>query len=247
MLCSNNTLEIGIDIGDIDAIVLAECPLSICSMIQRIGRGNRKAQKNRVFAIYTTNDEKIMYEKMFFQIMSGNIPKFEYKPDLSVVVQQIFSVLFAHPSGVPTDYFEEIFNDFCSKDVLYDIIRHLSKEGYLTFENKKWICSEEIMNMDENGKIHSNIPDNSSYEVFDVVSKKIIGEISSSVDSTFILAGRSWKVIEKDSISFRIYVKPHNIVTNGPEFQPHNQVGAFAHFLPPRLEKKLYKKSMIIT
>lgn len=232
------TLEIGIDIGDIDAIVLGECPLSISSMIQRIGRGNRKAKKNRVFAVYTTDDEKIMYEKMFRQIMSGNIPKIEYKPDLSVVVQQIFSILFANPSGVPTDYFEEIFKDFCSKDDLYNIIRHLNKEGHLIFEHEKWICSEEIMNMGEKGRIHSNIPDNSSYKVFDVVSKRIIGEISSSVDKTFILSGRSWQVIEKDSISSKIYVKPYNLIANEPEFQPHNQVGAFARFLPPNLEKK---------
>ncbi|MCW3135353.1 MAG: helicase-related protein [Canidatus Methanoxibalbensis ujae] len=36
------TPEIGIDIGDIDAIVLAEVPWSVSSLLQRIGRGNRR-------------------------------------------------------------------------------------------------------------------------------------------------------------------------------------------------------------
>ena len=36
------TPEIGIDIGDIDAIVLAEVPWSVSSLLQRIGRSNRR-------------------------------------------------------------------------------------------------------------------------------------------------------------------------------------------------------------
>ena len=57
------TLEIGIDIGDIDAIVLAEVPWSVSSLLQRIGRGNRR--KCGVFAIFNSEEEKVMFEIMF--------------------------------------------------------------------------------------------------------------------------------------------------------------------------------------
>lgn len=40
---ATSTLELGIDIGDVDAILLADLPLSVTSFLQRIGRGNRRS------------------------------------------------------------------------------------------------------------------------------------------------------------------------------------------------------------
>src|SRR5215469_7236553 len=40
---ATSTLELGIDIGDIDAIVLANPPITINAFLQRIGRGNRRS------------------------------------------------------------------------------------------------------------------------------------------------------------------------------------------------------------
>jgi len=65
------TLEIGIDIGDIDSIVLAEVPWSISSLLQRIGRGSRRTLKNRVFAIYNSDCEKMLLEHMFKNAIEG--------------------------------------------------------------------------------------------------------------------------------------------------------------------------------
>ncbi len=48
---STSTLEMGIDIGDIDAVVLYGPPLSVESLLQRIGRGNRRTQKTNVICI----------------------------------------------------------------------------------------------------------------------------------------------------------------------------------------------------
>ena len=39
---ATSTLEVGIDIGDIDLIVIAETPWSLSSLLQRTGRGNRR-------------------------------------------------------------------------------------------------------------------------------------------------------------------------------------------------------------
>ncbi|MCK4651655.1 MAG: DEAD/DEAH box helicase, partial [Methanosarcinales archaeon] len=99
------TLEIGIDIGDIDAIVLAEVPWSISSLLQRIGRGSRRMQKNRVFAMYGSADEQMLLERMFHVAMAGYIEPVDYSHDPSVVVQQVLSSLYASP-GLPIATFE---------------------------------------------------------------------------------------------------------------------------------------------
>ena len=48
---ATSTLEIGIDIGDIDAVVLTGNPPSIASLLQRIGRGNRRSDKTNVICL----------------------------------------------------------------------------------------------------------------------------------------------------------------------------------------------------
>ncbi len=123
------TLEIGIDIGDIDAVVLAEVPWSISSLLQRIGRGNRRKQFCRVFALYNSEEEKLMFEKMINAARNGNLESKSYFPDLSVVIQQIFSSLFAQPSGLEVNHFLELFSEFCSKSDLIDVLKHLEKRG----------------------------------------------------------------------------------------------------------------------
>ena len=50
-LCvATSTLEVGIDIGDIDVVVLADPPTSVSSMLQRLGRGNRRSDRCVVWA-----------------------------------------------------------------------------------------------------------------------------------------------------------------------------------------------------
>ena len=48
---ATSTLELGIDIGDIDAVLLWGAPPGIESFLQRIGRGNRRSNKTNVVCL----------------------------------------------------------------------------------------------------------------------------------------------------------------------------------------------------
>jgi ATP-dependent Lhr-like helicase len=60
---STMTLEIGIDIGNVDAVLLAETPLNISSFLQRIGRGNRRSIQIKYSAFM-----EMKMKKYFFKI-----------------------------------------------------------------------------------------------------------------------------------------------------------------------------------
>ena len=47
---ATSTLEIGVDIGDVDLVVLDGPPPDIPALLQRIGRGNRRSGTTRVMA-----------------------------------------------------------------------------------------------------------------------------------------------------------------------------------------------------
>ena len=90
------TLEIGIDIGDIDAVILKKPPLTVSSFLQRIGRGNRRTNKTRCLGIYDNDEEKNQFDQMKNDAKNGKIEFYEYAPDISVCVQQILSLTFQH-------------------------------------------------------------------------------------------------------------------------------------------------------
>ncbi|AGB05083.1 Lhr-like helicase [Aciduliprofundum sp. MAR08-339] len=231
------TLEVGIDIGDIDAIVLAEIPWSISSLLQRIGRGNRRTQKCRVFAIFSSEEERAMFERMFKVAIEGLVEPVEYSPDLSVVVQQIFSSLYANPSGLESDYFIELFNGFCSEGDLKDILSHLETKGWIEKRYDKWYATTKLMDWGERGKIHSNIPSTKTLKVVDVSSKQIVGEVQYPIDDIFVLAGKVWKVVHVSGD--KIYVKSEKSKALPAKFKSHNAKGYFYYFLPKNIRDKM--------
>lgn len=231
------TLEIGIDIGDIDAVVLAEIPWGISSLLQRIGRGNRRTQKRRVFAIFSSEEERAMFEMMFKVAIEGFVEPVEYSPDLSVVVQQIFSSLYANPSGLESDYFIELFNGFCSEGDLKDILSHLATKGWIEKRYDKWYATTKLMDWGERGKIHSNIPSTKTLKVVDVSSKQIVGEVQYPIDDIFVLAGKVWKVVHVSGD--KIYVKSEKSKALPAKFKSHNAKGYFYYFLPKNIRDKM--------
>jgi DEAD/DEAH box helicase domain-containing protein len=57
MLATTSALELGMDIGDVDAVILAGFPGSITRVRQRIGRAGRKGQ--RAYGIYVARDNPL--------------------------------------------------------------------------------------------------------------------------------------------------------------------------------------------
>ena len=83
-----STLEVGVDIGDIDMVILANRPRSISSIAQRIGRGNRRQDRISTVAVARTSGEVSYYEKIFEAIVRSKYSSEEHAFDPSVVVQQ---------------------------------------------------------------------------------------------------------------------------------------------------------------
>src|SRR5439155_15645913 len=61
---ASSTLELGVDIGDIDAVILIGSPGSAGSFIQRIGRGNRRQGVTQVACLYRTPLERLLFEAL---------------------------------------------------------------------------------------------------------------------------------------------------------------------------------------
>ncbi|MEJ7713429.1 MAG: DEAD/DEAH box helicase [Pyrinomonadaceae bacterium] len=130
------TLELGIDIGDVDLIVLTSPPNSTGSFLQRIGRGNRRTSRTAVVCLYRTAREEALYRIFIRAAVAGEIEAEDYVFRPSVIIQQLCSYikqtrfgefdpesayeLFAAPDGTP----------LLGKSQYESIIEYLIRENF---------------------------------------------------------------------------------------------------------------------
>ncbi|BBO18320.1 conserved hypothetical protein [Candidatus Brocadia pituitae] len=236
---ATSTLEIGIDIGDIDLVVLAEPPWSISALLQRIGRGNRRAEIIQAVGIVSCDEEKSLMETMFNTAKTSALPPELYEPDLSVAVQQIFSLLYQYRNGIRETELIELLLPLCSPNEVKLILGHLRDKSWIEYRMGYWCASTRLMDMGEKGRIHSNIPDSKTYKVIDTDSGSEIGTIAGLFDETFMLARRTWKVVSV--VGNIINVRRFKGEANSAIFKRQRNVGAFHYLLPPQLKHERHE------
>ena len=91
VLVATTTLEVGVDIGDVDLVVLVGAPPGTRSLLQRIGRGGRRIGRTRVLALARTPVEQAAMASMLLSARDGNLEPQGYARRWSVLVQQAAS------------------------------------------------------------------------------------------------------------------------------------------------------------
>ena len=76
---ATSTLELGIDIGDIDAVILWGVPGGVDSFLQRIGRSNRRSNKTNVVCLVPTNSSGVVLDALRFAALVDAEGKASYR------------------------------------------------------------------------------------------------------------------------------------------------------------------------
>lgn len=186
-LCfTTSTLELGIDIGDVDLVILVGPPENASAFLQRIGRGNRRTSRASVICFHRTAMERAMFQAFIRAARSGEIGASHYFFRPSVVVQQLCSYikqtrlgeiepesayeLFASPQGAPL-----------IEKSLYDrIIKHLIVKGYfIPARGNSLKPGPKWQELHDQRAIYTNLTDTnrSSVDVVDEMTGRKLGEI----------------------------------------------------------------------
>ncbi len=212
ILCATSTLELGIDIGDIDGVVLFRPPFNTSSLLQRIGRGNRR-KRNYLFAlgVYENRWERLLFEILFDGAKKGLLCEHRYQPSLSTLPQQLVSYLYQRRRiGATLDSLLKILLPvYRNEDHLRLLVRTLlEKEIIKETQRGIYFLSSRLEKKIDWGKIHSNIQEKSfgEYEIFDAATHTRIGRIF-YLKQRFILGGRSWELVEVKEKERRAFVR----------------------------------------
>ena len=95
---ATSTLELGIDIGDVDGVVMMGPPPSTMAFLQRIGRGNRRQQHSNFWGIcygQSAGRQLVRFLAFFELAKEHRVEKCFSSEKYSVLFQQILSCLYA--------------------------------------------------------------------------------------------------------------------------------------------------------
>ncbi len=143
-LCfASSTLELGIDIGSIDAAILIGAPGSAAAFAQRIGRAGRRHRTVHAACFYRTPLEEALLRALLAAPEPAPAAA-PFRP--SVAVQQIFSLLLQSPTGaLRLQPLADLFAGLLTAVDLEAILGFLHQTRYLTTARAgEWRAGERL-------------------------------------------------------------------------------------------------------
>ena len=138
VIVATSTLELGLDVGDLDRVIQIDAPGSVASFLQRLGRTGRRAGSRRNMLFIAIRDEGLLESLAIVQLFRRGYVEPVSSPPLPyhLVVQQLFAMLFEHGLEIEEERFLEVLSRvpgfaallYASWRTLRD---HLIESGYL--------------------------------------------------------------------------------------------------------------------
>ena len=93
LIIATKTLEVGIDIGDVDTCILFDVPSDASSLVQRAGRAGRRTGVRRVITVGNLFDSLSDFSPLIQQVKRKSIhAPYDSRPSLTGCLQQIASM-----------------------------------------------------------------------------------------------------------------------------------------------------------
>lgn len=193
---ATSTLEVGIDIGSVEVVILADPPFSINAFLQRIGRGNRQTDTCRVLAIYSTPQEFALFHALYNSACNGILDDIHDYDRSSVRFQQILSYAWR---GVSRDNsaltFQNLEERACDPGH-GPVVNDMLMTGALENQRGALIPSTELMDQGEMRKIHTTISGAANMTMVDGASgETLVATSGQNVTSGALYVGGKMKQV----------------------------------------------------
>jgi ATP-dependent Lhr-like helicase len=250
-----STLELGIDVGNIDKIVFLDAPNSVSSFTQRVGRSGRKAGASRNFKILVeemeNNNKLAIADKLrldtvrsiaMVELLARDkwCEPLEMNLDYSTVTHQILSLL-GSTGGVSIEniyktIIVEAYKGLVAKEKFLKIIKSLrDKEIIYQLQNGLLALTKSGEIIVYNYKFYPAFVVDDEYEV--VFNDNLIGflgvdGININVGDNIIISGGQWEILDIVKSTKKVLVKKSK---GGKAVFIGESTGGFGH-------EKIYEK-----
>lgn len=224
IVCTS-TLELGIDVGDLDLVLQANAPSTVSSFLQRLGRTGRRSGQRANTTFYCEDMEPALQAMAIIELArQGWVESVPVQTRTwPVLVHQLLALTLQFGAISPERCWEQlsIISDFSgiTKEEYNHLIQHMIKEDFLYSSGgllSMGTQAERIFGRKNFMEIYAVF---SSPQLYKVQTKAnyIVGSLEQTfVDklvpdiSTFLLGGRAWIVlnISHDDRSVRVTPAP---------------------------------------
>lgn len=230
LICTSS-LELGIDVGDTDFVIQYNSPREVTRIVQRIGRSGHKVGRTSKGMILATNSEDLSESLVIARrALAGQLEKMAVRQNpLSVLSNQIISLTLEYGRIPMPKAFEVITRAYpfhtLSWKTFESIVYQLKNQRTIWLENEHNTLTL-VKRMNSRYYFLDNIsmiPDEKTYPVIDISTRKSIGTLderfvlsSGFEGEKFILRGRPWVIVKREE--HELLVSPIKEIGNVPSW-----------------------------
>lgn len=222
VIAATSTLELGIDVGDLDRVIQIDAPWTVASFLQRLGRTGRRPGTRRNCLFLTTGDESLLRASGILRLWCDGFVEPVQPPPLPyhILAQQIMALALQH-GGIGTRSWDEHLNGMPGFAAMSDDDR----AKIVAFMLESGILAEDGGLLWMGGRGESEFGRRHFMELFTSFiseplvavrhGKQHLGQVDASTFSLrheevpiLLLGGRSWSVTHIDWDDRIAYVEP---------------------------------------
>lgn len=222
VIVSTSTLELGIDVGDLDRVIQIDAPTTVTSFLQRLGRTGRRPGSRRNCLFLATNDDGLLRAAGLLRLWSQGYvePVLPPPSPLHIFAQQILALVLqegaigrytwrdwlgAMPgfTGLPEEHIEATLDHLVASGWLFEDAGMLSMgpEAERTYGHRHFMELTSVFTSDplflvRHGRTEIGHVDPLTFQ------------IRRDEPTTLLLGGRSWRVTNVDWKRNLAYVEP---------------------------------------
>jgi ATP-dependent Lhr-like helicase len=212
-LVCTSSLELGIDVGDTDFVIQYNSPREVTRVVQRIGRSGHRVGRTSKGMILATNPEDLSESLVIARrALTGTLEQFTIRQNpLSVLSNQIISLALEYGRITAKTAYGIIVRAYPFHSLSWNIFELVVRQ--LKDQRSIWLEEEntEIVLVKRMNSRHyfldniSMIPDEKTFPVIDISTRKSIGTLDESFvlssgfeGEKFILRGRPWMIVKRE-------------------------------------------------
>jgi ATP-dependent helicase Lhr and Lhr-like helicase len=222
VIVATSTLELGIDVGDLDRVIQIDAPATVSSFLQRMGRTGRRENTDRNCLFLATSDDSLLQSIAIVQLWEQGYVEPIIPPEkpYQIFAQQLMALALQNGS-VGRETWREWLGGISAfsempTDIRDAVIEHMLQSHILWTDNGVMTIGDEgeakwgRRNFMELLSVFTSPP---KFEVRH--GEAVLGEVHESsfmVKSgkvpVILLGGRNWQLVQLDWNRRRAYVQP---------------------------------------